>query len=42
MDATKSKVQQIFAMYRQGAYIWQIADELDITEAEVVATLGLG
>lgn len=34
-------MQQVFELYRQGAYIWQIADVLDITEAEVVAILGL-
>ena len=42
MEQQKSKTQRIFDMYYQGAYIWQIASELDITEAEVVATLGLG
>jgi transposase-like protein len=33
--------QRIFELYYQGTYIWQIAEILDITEAEVVATLGL-
>ena len=42
MRQQKSKAQQIHDMYSQGAYIWQIARALDITEAEVVATLGLG
>ena len=42
MKQQKSKAQQIRDMYSQGAYIWQIARALDITEAEVVATLGLG
>lgn len=42
METTKSKAQLIFELYRQGAYIWQIASKLDVIEAEVVATLGLG
>ena len=33
--------QQVFELYCQGTYIWQIARILDITEAEVVAILGL-
>lgn len=41
MDKQKSKRQLIFSLYSQGAYIWQIARALDITEFEVVATLGL-
>ncbi len=42
MATEKSKAQQIFELYHQGTFIWQIARILDITEAEVVATLGLG
>lgn len=42
MEMAKSKAQLIFELYHQGVYIWQIANALDITEAEVVATLGLG
>lgn len=34
-------MQQVFELYRQGWFIWQIAKSLDITEAEVVAILGL-
>ena len=41
MDKKKSKRQRIFDLYYQGAFIWQIARELDITEYEVVTTLGL-
>ncbi len=42
MSKQKSKAQLIFDLYHQGVYIWAIAQQLDITEAEVVATLGLG
>lgn len=41
MNNKKTKAQLIFTLYRQGTYIWQIARILGITEAEVVATLGL-
>ena len=33
--------QQVFELYAKGTYIWQIAETLNITEAEVVAILGL-
>lgn len=42
MKQQKSKAQQICELYWQGWFVWQIARELDVTEAEVVATLGLG
>lgn len=36
-----NQAQLIRKMYDQGAHIWQIARNLDITEYEVVCALGL-